>query len=104
MLVFRLSLLSVAIAAFVAHAAFAQSAPIEIQWWHAMTAVNGERVNKIAADFNASQSEYKVVPVYKGSYPETMSAGIAAFLGGKSPHNIKNSQDGTESIMAAIDP
>ena len=30
--------------------------PVELQWWHAMTAVNGERVNKIAADFNASQS------------------------------------------------
>src|SRR6266851_2626812 len=101
MLVFRLSLLSVAIAAFVAHAAFAQSAPIEIQWWHAMTAVNGERVNKIAADFNASQSEYKVVPVYKGSYPETMSAGIAAFRGGNAPHIIQIFEVGTATMMAA---
>ena len=52
MFALRLSLVS-AIAASIASAAFAQSAPIEIQWWHAMTAVNGERVNKIAADFNA---------------------------------------------------
>jgi len=33
----------------------------EVQWWHAMGGVNGERVNKIANDFNASQSDYKVV-------------------------------------------
>ena len=36
--------------------------PIELQWWHAMTAVNADRVNKIAADFNASQGAYKIVP------------------------------------------
>ena len=29
--------------------------PIELQWWHAMTAINLERVNKLAADFNAAQ-------------------------------------------------
>ena len=33
-----------------------------------MGGVNGERVNKIASDFNATQSDYKVVPVYKGNY------------------------------------
>ena len=48
--------------------------PIELQWWHAMTAVNADRVNKIAADFNASQGAYKMVPVFKGSYAETMNA------------------------------
>ena len=32
-------------------------AATEIQFWHAMTAVLGERVNEIASKFNASQSE-----------------------------------------------
>ncbi len=41
-----------------------------------MTAVNADRVNKIAADFNASQGAYKIVPVFKGSYAETMNAGV----------------------------
>ena len=41
----------------------------EIQWWHAMTGGNNDIVNKLAADFNASQSDYKVVPTFKGSYP-----------------------------------
>ena len=71
----------IALAALVAWLAapVASAEPVELQWWHAMTSVNADRVNKIAADFNASQSEYKVVPVFKGSYAETMNAGIAAF-------------------------
>ena len=60
----------------------------ELQWWPAMTAVNADRVNKIAADFNASQDAYKIVPVFKGSYAETMNAGVAAHCASNAPHII----------------
>ena len=43
-------------------------------------------VDKIAADFNASQSDYKIVPTYKGNYTETMTAAVAAFRAGEQPH------------------
>src|SRR5206468_2344755 len=33
----------------------------EIQWWHAMTGGNNDVVNRLAEEFNASQSEYKVM-------------------------------------------
>jgi sn-glycerol 3-phosphate transport system substrate-binding protein len=49
--------------------AAADAEPIELQWWHAMTAVNADRVNKIAADFNAAQAAYKVIPVFKALTP-----------------------------------
>jgi sn-glycerol 3-phosphate transport system substrate-binding protein len=75
--------------------------PIELQWWHAMTSVNGEAVNRIAAEFNASQSEYKVVPVFKGSYAETLNAGIAAFRAGKAPDILQVFEVGTATMMAA---
>jgi len=55
----------------------------EIQWWHAMTGPNNDVVVKLANDFNASQSDYKVVPTFKGSYADTLNAGIAAFRAGK---------------------
>ncbi len=58
-------------------------------------------VNKIAADFNASQNEYKVVPVFKGSYAETMNAGIAAFRAGKAPDIVQIFEVGTATMMAA---
>ena len=76
-------------------------AATEIQWWHAMGGVNGERVNKIADDFNASQSAYKVVPVYKGNYTETMTAAIAAFRAKKQPHIVQVFEVGTATMMAA---
>jgi sn-glycerol 3-phosphate transport system substrate-binding protein len=75
--------------------------PIELQWWHAMTAVNADRVNKIAADFNASQGAYKIVPVFKGSYAETMNAGVAAYRAGNAPPIIQIFEVGTATMMAA---
>ncbi len=97
----RTWLLATAALSAAAGSALAQNAPVELQWWHAMTAVNNERVNKLADDFNKSQSEYKVVPVFKGNYPETMSAGIAAFRAGNAPHIIQVFEVGTATMMAA---
>ena len=79
----------------------AQAAPIEIQWWHAMTGGNNDVVVKLANDFNASQSEYKVVPTYKGGYADTMNAGIAAFRAGNAPHIMQVFEVGTATMMAA---
>ena len=76
-------------------------AQTEVQWWHAMGGTNGERVDKIAADFNATQSDYKVVPVYKGNYTETMTAAIAAFRAGEHPHLVQVFEVGTATMMAA---
>ena len=84
--------------------AFSVSAALaatEIQWWHAMGGVNGERVNKIANDFNATQSAYKVVPVFRGNYTETMTAAVAAFRAGKQPHIVQVFEVGTATMMAA---
>jgi sn-glycerol 3-phosphate transport system substrate-binding protein len=75
--------------------------PIELQWWHAMTSVNGDRINKIAADFNAAQADYKIVPVFKGSYAETMTAAIAAYRAGNPPDIVQVFEVGTATMMAA---
>ena len=88
-------------ACLTASLAAAAAEPIELQWWHAMTSVNADRVNKIAADFNASQAAYKVVPVFKGSYAETMNAGVAAYRAGNAPHIIQIFEVGTATMMAA---
>lgn len=76
-------------------------AETEVSWWHAMGGTNGERVEKIAADFNASQSEYKVVPTYKGNYTETMTAAVAAFRAKEHPHLVQVFEVGTATMMAA---
>jgi sn-glycerol 3-phosphate transport system substrate-binding protein len=73
----------------------------EIQWWHAMTGGNNDVVVKLAEEFNASQSDYKVVASYKGSYPDTMNAGIAAFRAGNAPHIMQVFEVGTATMMSA---
>lgn len=78
--------------------AFAQT---EIQWWHAMAGGNNDIVVKIAEEFNASQKEFKVVPSYKGSYPDVMNAGIAAFRAGNAPHIMQVFEVGTATMMSA---
>ena len=51
-----LAVASFVIAASSAPAAWAQT---DIQWWHSMTAVNGEWVNDLAKDFNAGQKQWR---------------------------------------------
>jgi sn-glycerol 3-phosphate transport system substrate-binding protein len=77
------------------------SAQVEIQWWHALTAVNSERINKLAQDFNNQQKDYKVLAVYKGGYAETLNAAIAAFRAGNAPHIVQVFEVGTATMMAA---
>jgi sn-glycerol 3-phosphate transport system substrate-binding protein len=76
-------------------------AAVEIQWWHAHTAALGEWVNDLADGFNRSQSEYRVVAVYKGTYPETMTGAIAAFRARQHPHIVQIFEVGTATMMAA---
>src|SRR5438270_11023214 len=79
----------------------AAGAQTEIQWWHSMSGQHNEKINQIASGFNASQKDYKVVPVYKGSYPESMTAAIAAFRAGNAPHILQVFEVGTATMMAA---
>ena len=95
------TILKYAAAAALGLSATSAYAATEIQWWHAMGGVNGERVNKIAEDFNASQSDYKIVPSYKGNYTETMTAAIAAFRAKQQPHLVQIFEVGTATMMAA---
>ena len=76
-------------------------AQIEIQWWHSMGGALGEALNGLAAKFNASQMDYKIVPTFKGSYPESMTAAIAAFRAGNAPHLLQVFEVGTATMMAA---
>ena len=60
-------------------ASLSAQAQTEVQWWHSMGGALGEWVNDLAKDFNNSQKDYKIVPTFKGSYDESMTAAIAAF-------------------------
>lgn len=44
-----------------------------ITWWHAMSGVNGDALNKIVSGFNASQSNIKVTTVFQGNYDDLLA-------------------------------
>ncbi|MGH1359362.1 MAG: sn-glycerol-3-phosphate ABC transporter substrate-binding protein UgpB [Burkholderiaceae bacterium] len=77
------------------------SAATEIQWWHAFQGRLGGILAKQIEDYNASQSDYKVVGSYKGNYSETLNAGIAAFRAGKQPDMLMVYEVGTATMMKA---
>jgi sn-glycerol 3-phosphate transport system substrate-binding protein len=79
----------------------AAQAQTEIHWWHSMTAVNNEWVNDLAKQFNESQKEYKIIPIYKGQYFESMPAAIAAYRAGQQPHILQVFEVGTATMMAS---
>ncbi len=79
----------------------AAAAQTEIQWWHAMGGELGQKLEAVAAAYNASQSEFKVTPSFKGTYAETMTAAIAAFRAKEQPAIVQVFEVGTGTMMAA---
>ena len=91
----------IAAAVALAGTATAAQAVVEIQLWHSMTNKLNDKVDEIANKFNASQTEYKVVPTYKGQYDESMTAAIAAYRAGNPPQIVQVFEVGTATMMAA---
>jgi sn-glycerol 3-phosphate transport system substrate-binding protein len=94
-------MLTVAFVVLVLFPVSALAEQITINWWFAHGGRLGEKVQSIVADFNSSQSEYKVVATYKGNYSDTMMAGIAAFRAKSPPHILQVFEVGTATMMAA---
>jgi len=93
--------LQVAAAAAVVGLASPAFAATDIMWWHAMSGELGRQIEKLAADFNASQSEYRIVPSYKGNYTETVTAAIFAFRSRSQPAIVQVNEIATATMMAA---
>lgn len=45
-----------------------------IPFWHSMEGELGKEVDSLAQRFNAANPDYKIVPVYKGNYEQSLSA------------------------------
>lgn len=81
--------------------AVAAQAQVTINWWHAMGGELGELLEGVAEGFNESQSDYRVVPSFRGTYAETMTGAIAAFRANQQPHILQVFEVGTGTMMAA---
>ena len=73
-------------------------------FWHAMSGQLGDEVTRLCTLFNgqgASTGGAQVEPIFKGSYPETLTAAIAAWRAGQAPHLVQMFEVGTGSMLAA---
>src|SRR5438105_14133383 len=61
----------------------------KITWWHAMGGVNGEALNKIVNQFNASQSAIKVETVFQGTYDDLLSKLNTALASNAAPAPVQ---------------
>ena len=62
---------------------------VEVRFWHSMTGVNSNALQKIVDGFNASQTSWKVVPIYQGGYPDSLKKLVASFGTGAMPAMIQ---------------
>jgi len=85
----------------IAAPAIAQGGPVELSFWHGLAQPLGGILEGIANQFNESQRRFRIVSSFRGSYPETMVAAIAAFRAGTAPHIVQMFEVGTGTMMAA---
>ena len=95
---FRRSLMSALLGLAISGNAMAVT---EIPFWHSMEGELGKEVDSLAQRFNQEHPDYKIVPVYKGDYEQSLAAGIAAVRTGKAPALLQVYEVGTATMMAS---
>ena len=80
-------------------AAPANTDAVQITFWHAMSGSREEVIKGIADRFNASQTEYQVMPEYTGSYAETLTKALAAYRSGTPPTVVQVYEVGTRTML-----
>lgn len=73
--------------------------PVEIVMWYSLAGHLGSEIRKLAGDFNKTQSEYVVKPIYKGEYIESLTSFAAAFSAKQPPAIIQVFELGTDTML-----
>ncbi|HRD69853.1 MAG TPA: extracellular solute-binding protein [Legionella sp.] len=78
----------------------AHTQPVELLLWHSMAGQLGDEVRIITEKFNKTQNEYKVIPVYKGNYVETLTSFAAAYRAHQPPAMVQIYEVGTALMIS----
>lgn len=71
----------------------------EITLWHSMSGTNGEAVDTLVANFNASQSKIHVTAEYQGAYDDAKTKFGAALQSGDTPDILQMYEVGTQYMI-----
>ena len=72
-----------------------------IVFWHSLAGPLGKILQHIVTQFNTSQSQYTVKPIYKGNYAESLTSAIAAYRAHKQPDIIQVFEVGTATMLGS---
>jgi sn-glycerol 3-phosphate transport system substrate-binding protein len=76
-------------------------AETRVEFWHAMNGELGLHLEALVADFNRSHPDDRIVPVYKGSYTDVITAAIFAVRTSTQPAIAQVSEAANATMMAA---
>src|SRR5688572_21412573 len=74
----------------------------EIRVWHAMNGALGADFERLAARFNAAQTDYRVVLTYQGGYDETLASALSTRARGSKtppPHVVHIHETGSAEML-----
>ena len=71
----------------------------DIRFWHSMNGVRGAEFERLVAKFNASQRDFRVVPLYKGAFDEAAVEAITARHTPRAPHIVQASELGGAFLL-----
>jgi len=74
-------------------------APIEISFWHSMSAANEEALKKLTDKYNAAQTKVKVTLNYQRTYDESLQKYIAGVRGGDLPSMIQTEETAMQTMI-----
>lgn len=77
----------------------AATAPVEITFWHNMTAANETTLITLIDEYNASQDQVVVNPVFKGSYDETLEGYRAAARADDLPNLVQLEETALQQVI-----
>src|SRR5687768_16838256 len=78
----------------------AWSEKVEITLWHSLAGNLGNEMQQLVAEFNQSQHEYMIKPVYKGEYTDSITSFAAAFRAKQPPALIQVFEVGTGTMLS----
>jgi sn-glycerol 3-phosphate transport system substrate-binding protein len=73
--------------------------PVEIEFWHAMTASNEETLNAMIRDYNQSQDRVRVTGVFTGSYDETLDRYLTGLRSDELPQLVQLEETTLQTVI-----
>lgn len=77
----------------------ATTKPVEITFWHSMSAANNDLLEQMIKEFNGSQGDVKVTLVQQPSYPETLIKWRAGATNGQLPDLVQLEETTVQSMV-----